>query len=189
MTLTSSLAGCGSIFPHDGDAVQLHPVIDEAEAQAFGDLLLQQFKLGIDEFDDLAGLDIDQMIVMRLGRGFVAGAAIAEIVTVEDARFFEQAHGAIDGGDRYAGVDRGGAGIDLFHIGMVFGLGKHAGDHAALLGDAQALFVAECFEVDLAGHHVSLGVPFADLYVGRDARERKPERRCDTTLPAHRIRA
>src|SRR3546814_1001768 len=44
-------------------------------------------------------------LVMRLGRGFVARAAVAEIVAVEDARFFEQPHGAVNGRDRDAAVD------------------------------------------------------------------------------------
>ena len=36
----------------EADAVQLHAVIDEAEAQLLGDLLLQLLEFGIDEFDD-----------------------------------------------------------------------------------------------------------------------------------------
>src|SRR3546814_10092683 len=67
--------------------------------------LLQRLELGIDEFDHLARFDVDQMVVMRLGRGFVARAAVAEIVAVEDARFFEQPHGAVNGRDRDAAVD------------------------------------------------------------------------------------
>ena len=39
------------------------------------------------------------------GRGFVTRAPVAEIVAVEDARFFEQPHGAVNGGDRDAAVD------------------------------------------------------------------------------------
>ena len=50
----------------EGDAVQLHAMIYEAEAELFGDPLLQQLQLLVDELDDRAGLDIDQMIVMRI---------------------------------------------------------------------------------------------------------------------------
>ena len=57
-------------------------MVDEAEAQPFGDHLLQRFEFGIDKFDHLARFDVDQMVVMRLGRGFVARAAIAEIVAI-----------------------------------------------------------------------------------------------------------
>src|SRR4051812_9328760 len=45
------------------DAVQLHPVVDEAEAEFLRDALLQRFELVVDELDDIAGLDVDQMIV------------------------------------------------------------------------------------------------------------------------------
>ena len=54
-------------------------MIDEAEAQLFGDALLQQLELVIDEFDDVAGFDVDQMVVMGIGRGFIARPAVAEL--------------------------------------------------------------------------------------------------------------
>src|SRR3569623_3363856 len=137
-------------------AVKLHTVVDETDAALLGDRLLQLLQFGVDKLDHLAGLDVDQMIVMRFRRGLVARAAIAEIVAVEDAGLLEQPDGAIDRGDRNARVDRRGALIDLLDIGMVVGLGQHAGDHTALLGDAQALFVAQGFEIDLAWHGASL---------------------------------
>ncbi len=65
-------------------------MIDQAEAQPLGDLLLQELQLGIDEFDHLARLDVDQMVVMRLGCRLVARAAVAEIVAVEDAGFLDR---------------------------------------------------------------------------------------------------
>jgi len=107
---------------------------------------------GIDELDHLASFHIDQMIVMRLGRGFVARAAVTEIVTIEDPRLLEQPHRAIDCGDRDAGIDRGSARIDLLDIRMIHRLGQHARDDAPLLGDAQSLFVTQGFEIDLQGH-------------------------------------
>jgi len=81
-------------------------VIDEAEAQFLGDAALKILQLLIDEFDDIAGLDIDQMVVMGFRRRFVAGAAVAEIVPLQDPRFLEQADGAVDGGDGNAGIER-----------------------------------------------------------------------------------
>jgi len=56
----------------EGDAVKLHAMIDEAEAEALGDALLERLQLVVDEFDDVAGLDVDQMVVVRFRRGFVA---------------------------------------------------------------------------------------------------------------------
>src|SRR3546814_4073766 len=89
-----------SILAIERDAIKLHAVIDEAEAQPLGDLLLELLKLGIDEFEHLAGLDVDQVIVVRFGRGLVARMAVAEIMAIEDAGLLEQPHRAVDGRDR-----------------------------------------------------------------------------------------
>ena len=95
-----SAVRAGSAIAVEGDAVELHAVVDEAEAELLGDPLLQHFELLVDELDDIAGFDIDQMIVVRFRRGFVARAAVAELVALEDAGFLEQADRAVDGGDR-----------------------------------------------------------------------------------------
>src|SRR3546814_17753553 len=100
----------------------------------------------------LAGLDVDQVIVVRFGRGLVARTAVAEIMAIEDAGLLEQPHRAVDGRDRDARIDRRGALIDLLDIGMIVGVGEHARDDAALLGDAEALFVAPGIEIDLSRH-------------------------------------
>src|SRR3546814_16146357 len=83
------------------------------------------------------------MVVMRLGRGFVARAAVAEIVAVEDARFFEQPHGAVNGRDRDAAVDLRCAFIEGLDIGLILRIRDDARDDAALFGDAQPLLVAQ----------------------------------------------
>ena len=56
----------------ESDAVQLHAMVNEAEAELFGDLLLKILEILIDEFYDVARLDIDQMVVMRVRRCLVA---------------------------------------------------------------------------------------------------------------------
>ena len=43
----------------EGDAVQLHPMVNEAKPQLLGDSLLQGFEILVDEFDDVAGFDVD----------------------------------------------------------------------------------------------------------------------------------
>src|SRR6476646_1563141 len=91
-----SRARCGLAIAIEGDAVELHPVIDEAVAELFGDALLQGFKFVVDELDDLACLDIDQMVVVVVRNRFVAGATVAELVPLEDAGFLEQADRAVD---------------------------------------------------------------------------------------------
>src|SRR5690606_18253979 len=82
----------------------------------------------------------------------VTRAAIAEVMTVEYARLFEQADGAIDGGDRNAAVDLGRAFIERLDVGMILRIRNDARDDPALLGDAQALFVAQRFKIDGTGH-------------------------------------
>ena len=136
----------------DGDAVQLHPVVDEPEAELFRDPLLKLLELLVDELDDIAGLDVDQMVVMGLGRGFVAGPAVAEIMTLQNAGFLEQAHRPIDGRDRDAAVDRRGPLVQRLDIGMILGFGKNTGDHPPLLSDPEAFLGAECLDVDPASH-------------------------------------
>src|SRR5690606_31019466 len=61
----------GSAFAVDADAVEFHAVIDQAIAELLGDLALQGFQFGIDEFEHLAALHVDQVIVMSLWCGFV----------------------------------------------------------------------------------------------------------------------
>ena len=75
-------------------------MINEPKAQFFSDLALELFQLFIDKFDNLAGLDIDQMIMMLIGSRFVSRAPIAKIMALENAGLFEQADCPIDGGDR-----------------------------------------------------------------------------------------
>ena len=113
--------GVRSAAAVEGDAVELHAMVDEAEAELLGDPLLKHLELLVDELDDLAGLDVDQMVVMRFRRGLVARAAVAELVALEDSRFLEQADRAVDGGDRDVGIDRGGAGVERLDVGMVLG--------------------------------------------------------------------
>src|SRR3546814_2310002 len=60
-------------------AEQLEPVVDQAVAEAGGDLFLQRLDFGIVEFDDLAAARVDQVIVMRFRHFLVARPAVAEI--------------------------------------------------------------------------------------------------------------
>src|SRR5213075_436074 len=85
-------ARAGSAIAVERDAVKLHPVIDETETQLLGDALLERFQLIVDELDDVARLDIDQMVVMRFRGRLVARAAVAELMALEDSRLLEQSH-------------------------------------------------------------------------------------------------
>ena len=78
-------------------------------AKFFGHFALQAFDLLVNEFNYFAGPHIDQMVVMFFGGFLVTGAPIAEVMAIEDVRFLEQLHGPIDGSDRNARIDLGGA--------------------------------------------------------------------------------
>src|SRR6478672_7895913 len=82
MRATALAFGLGLALAIEGDAVELHPMVDEAEAEPLRNALLQSLELVVDELKDVAGLDIDQMIVVAFRRGFVARAAVPKLVTL-----------------------------------------------------------------------------------------------------------
>ncbi len=86
------------------------------------------------EFDHAARLHVDKVVMMGFGDFLVARAAVAEIVALQDAGILEQLHGAIDGGDGDMRIDDRGPAVKLLRVGMIGGVGQHAGDHPALLG-------------------------------------------------------
>jgi hypothetical protein len=125
----------------------------QAIAKTLGDALLQLFDLGIDELDHLAGGEVDQVVVMLAVGVLVARAAVAELDPLQDAGLFEELDRPIDGGERNRTVARGGAGVELFDIGMICRLLQHRGDGPALTGHAQALGLAAL--QDRLGHRSS----------------------------------
>lgn len=127
-------------------------MIDEAETELLRDLALQGFQLLIDEFNHPAGFDIDQVIVMTVVRSFIARAAIAEIMALQDARFLEQAHGPVNRGDRDSSVDCRSARMQRLDIGMILRFRKHARDDAPLLGNPQTFFGAKRLYINLMSH-------------------------------------
>src|SRR4051812_40297089 len=149
----------GLAVASERDAVQLHAMVDQAEAQFLGDALLQQFEIVIDELDDVAGLDVDQMVVVGFGRGLVARSPVAEFMALEDSRFLEQPNRPVDRRDRDVGVDGRRPGVQRFDVGMVLAVAEHARDRLALLGNPEALVGAEGFDVDGSGHVPNLGSP------------------------------
>ena len=110
-------------------------MIHEPVAQLLRNLALERFEFRIDEFYDLAGFDVDQVIVMGFRGRFVASAAVAEIVAVQYSCFFKQAHRPVHGSDRNSRIDRGGAFVQFLDIGMVVAVRQNARDHLALFGD------------------------------------------------------
>src|SRR5690242_4164776 len=121
------------------NSVELHAVIDEAEAELLGDPLLEHLELIVDELDDVAGLDVDQMVVVGFGGSLVTRAAIAELVPLQDSRLLEQADSTIDGRDRDVRIDGSGTRMQRLDVRMVVAVTEHARDGLALLGDPEPL--------------------------------------------------
>ena len=123
-------------------------MIDQPETKLFGNPLLQEFKFLVDELDDVAGFDVDQMVVMGFGRGLVTGTAIAELMPFEDAGLFEQADRPIDRRNRDVRVDRGGALMKRLDVGW------------SSLSDKTRAMVLRCSVIrrPLSGHSASMSI-------------------------------
>src|SRR6476469_2468979 len=76
-------------------AIQFQPVIDQFVSKLAGDFGLQFFYFFRGEFDHLAVAQIDQMVVMAVAHLFVAGAALAKVVPLDDAGVLEKLDGSI----------------------------------------------------------------------------------------------
>ena len=74
---------------------------------------------------------------------------------VENAGFLEQANGAVYRGNRDAGIDGGGAFMQLFDIGMVGAVRQDFCNDATLFGDPKAAFCAKSFDVDGLMHELT----------------------------------
>src|SRR5580698_5147691 len=81
-SVTEGASGRLLLYRHP---VELQPVIDELVAELFGDGGLQGFDFLVDELDDLAGLHVDEVVVVGFGGFLVARAAAVELVAGEDA--------------------------------------------------------------------------------------------------------
>src|SRR5262245_24204818 len=77
------------------NAIELQPVIDQLVAELAGDLGLQLLDLFRGELDHLAVAQIDEVIVMAVAHLLIAGAALAEIMPLDDPGILEQFYGAI----------------------------------------------------------------------------------------------
>src|SRR3546814_5117419 len=84
-------------------------------------------------------------------------------MTFQNARFLEQADGAVDRGNGYTWIDGRGALVKLFYVGMILRLRKDACNHTALLCDSQSFFSAKCLNVDFSVH-CSLRARFLSEY-------------------------
>lgn len=72
-------------------------MIDQLEAVTLDDFFLQLFDLGIDELDDLAGIDADHVIVVTAIGQLEHGMTAVEVVTINEAGCLELGQDPVDG--------------------------------------------------------------------------------------------
>ena len=114
-------------------------MIDQPVTQAPRHLGLQPFDIFRLELDHLTGAQIDEVVVMAVRYLLVARAAVAEVMTLDDAGILEQLHRPVDGGDGDAVVHRGTTPIEFLDVRVVIRGRQHARNDPALLGHAHAL--------------------------------------------------
>ena len=121
---------------------QFEPVIDQLVTEITGDLFLQSLDLFIEEFDNLASLHVDQMIVVIILNLFVTGPTIPEIMLFENIGFLEKTDRAVHRCNGNTRIKLRGPAIDLIHIRVIFSLLQHTRDGTPLAGQLQALINA-----------------------------------------------
>ena len=130
-----------------------------------GDLFLELFVEAGLELADLAATQTGDVDVVAGAVGFVIVAITTEVQEVEfvdEAFFFEEVYGAVDGDEVDGGVDFLGTSEDLIDVEMLLGGVHDFQDDAALASEANSLFPKGLLEV--AG-----GICGVDAFTGRDA--------------------
>ncbi len=130
-----------------------------------GNLFLELLVEAGFEFADFAAAETGDMNVVAGAVGFVVVAVAAEVEKVEfvdEAFFFEEINGAVNGDEMDGGIDILSAGEDLIHVEMLLGSVHNFEDDAALAGEANSLFTQGLLE--MAG-----GIGGVDAFAGRDA--------------------
>lgn len=138
---------------------------DGAVAEAGGEAVGLDSEMGVFEFDNLAAIDADEVVVVGVGDEVrvVGGLAVAEFDFVDEAGFHEEAEGAVNGGA--GGLGAGGAEtVEEFVGGEVFVGGEDDFEDFIALGSlAQSLFADEIIQsVADSGVHVGESVEILD---------------------------
>jgi TusA-related sulfurtransferase len=142
-------------FPVHGHAVQFEAVADQPIAGFFRDPALQFLDLVVVEFDDLAALDVDQVIMMLVRRFFVARAAVAEVVLGENAGFLKESHRPINRRNGNIRIYCRRAPMHRLDVGMVVGFGQDACDHSPLVRHLETALGAQQFQLRFAIRHAT----------------------------------
>ncbi len=130
-----------------------------------GDLLFELFVEAGFEFADFAAAEAGDVDVVARAVGFVVVAVAAEVEEVEfvdEAFFFEEVDGAVDGDEVNGGVHFLGARENLVDVEVLLGGVHDFEDDAALASEANSLFAKSFLQA--AG-----GFGGVDAFAGRGA--------------------
>src|SRR5262249_11593080 len=127
--------------------IEFEPMVDQAISESTCHLSLQTLDLHGFEFDDFAGAQIDEMIVVTLAQLLIARSPGTKIMSLHDAGILEQFNSAVDRRDSNPTVDQGTTSKQLLDIRVIPRPGQHACNDPSLLSHAHALGNAFCLNV------------------------------------------
>ena len=113
-------------------------MVDDVVAKLGGDFALELLDLFRPELGDLAGVEVDDVVVVGGVGDLVPGAAVFEGEAEDDPFPFEDREGAVDGGERQAVVEGAGAPVKLGGVGVVLGLREDLEERLPLAGHADS---------------------------------------------------
>ena len=146
------------------DATDFGAGDSDLHVEIAGDLFLELLVEPGFEFADLSATETSDVNVVAGTVGFVVVAIateVKEIEFVDEAFFFEEVDGAVDGDEMDGGIHLLGTCKDLVDVEMLLGIVHNFEDYAALAGEANSLFTQSFLEV-------ASGVRGVDAFTGRD---------------------
>ena len=106
----------------------------------------QPFVFRILEFDDPAGLDVDQMVMRPDLRRLIPRPPATEVAPLQNALLFEQPHRPVYRRDRDMLIERRRSPVQFLNIRMVIRIGQDPRNNPALAGHLQAPFDAKTLD-------------------------------------------
>jgi len=101
---------------------------DQPIAKLACDFFLQPLNLGIPEFNDNAGFDIDEVVMMLFRGPFVAGMAVTELTPLQNALGLQAFDCAVYCGERNMRALHRHAAMQVEDVRMVLGFRENLGD-------------------------------------------------------------
>ena len=126
--------------------IELQPMANKFVTQRIRNLLLNFFNGLVAELNDVATIDIDEMIMVLSRHLFVTSTTIAKVVAIKDIGFLKQLNRTVYRRNRDPLIVFRSTLVDLFDIRVIFGIRKHLGDDTTLLGHLQPLVYAQLFK-------------------------------------------